>query len=36
MGLDLLDSFPTYLETIRTLDSFLLALESPPAWKIEG
>ena len=36
MGLDLMDTFPSYLETIRHLDSFLHELEDPPKWTLEG
>lgn len=36
MGLDLMDSFPSYLVTIRLLDSYLRELEEPPTWTLEG
>lgn len=36
MGLDLMDTFPSYLGTIRLLDSFLNDLEEPPTWTLEG
>ncbi|MCJ1424400.1 hypothetical protein MMC29_002288 [Sticta canariensis] len=35
MGLDLMDTFPSYLGTVRQLDSFLHELEEPPIWTLE-
>lgn len=36
MGYDLMGTFPSYLETVRNLDSFLQDLEEPPTWTLEG
>lgn len=36
MGADLMESFPTYLATIRRLDAILHGLQSPPIWTLEG
>lgn len=36
MGLDLMNTFPSYLEIIQLLDSFLMDLEEPPTWTLEG
>ena len=36
MGGDLMQSFPSYLETIRHLDRVLRSLQSPPTWTLEG
>lgn len=36
MGLELMDSFPTYLKSIRDMDSVLGRLHDPPSWRIEG
>ena len=36
MGLDLMENFPSYLETIRCLDSVLQRLKDPPIWTLEG
>ncbi|KAM7205885.1 hypothetical protein V8F33_000715 [Rhypophila sp. PSN 637] len=35
MGVDLMESFPTYLQTIRKLDRVLKKLKQAPAWTIE-
>lgn len=36
MGVDLMQSFPPYLETIRRLDNVLRSLECSPTWTLEG
>ena len=36
MGLDLMNSFPTYLQAIRDMDVVLGNLRDPPTWLIEG
>lgn len=36
MGLDLMDSFPTYLQSIRNMDRALKSLTEAPSWTIEG
>ncbi|KAK8112196.1 uncharacterized protein PG998_008653 [Apiospora kogelbergensis] len=36
MGLDLMDSFPTYLKSIRQMDRVLQSLSEAPSWTIEG
>lgn len=36
MGLDLMNIFSSYLETIRQLDGFLHELVEPPLWTLEG
>lgn len=36
MGVELIDSNPTFRSTITRLDKFLRSLPSPPAWTVEG
>lgn len=36
MGRDLMDSFPTYLQSIRQMDRVLQSLSEAPSWAIEG
>jgi hypothetical protein len=36
MGLDLMESFPTYLKSIRNMDQALRSLSETPKWTIEG
>jgi acyl transferase domain-containing protein len=37
MGKELMQSFPTYLQTIRNLDQVLQSLgQDAPSWSIEG
>ncbi|KAK8024490.1 KR domain-containing protein [Apiospora rasikravindrae] len=36
MGLDLMDSFPTYLQSIRKMDRALQSLSEAPDWTIEN
>jgi len=36
MGLDLMESFPTYLKSIRNMDQALGSLSEAPKWTIEG
>ena len=36
MGLELMESFPTYLKSIRDMDDILCSVEGGSAWSIEG
>ena len=36
MGLELMNSFPTYLKSIRDMDRVLGKLPDPPSWRIES
>jgi len=36
MGLDLMETFPTYLKSIRDMDKALRSLSEQPNWTIEG
>lgn len=36
MGCHLVQVYPSFLDTIRKLDSVLSDLKQPPSWKLEG